>query len=384
MQLVHVAPHARGFGGIETLLARHAAHDAGHGIDAWQVGLFEKNARIQNNYTAMHFGWRSTPRAMRRALAGELAKRGERVVVWHNAWALPWFADVDTSRRRIMVMHADPSYYRGWLPRLAGWLDGVLAVSPGGVVAARETFQELSGERVRYLPLPIDPPVLATETRVVDGVVRIGCAGRLARPQKRWDRLVPFVAELRRLGVDFRLEVIGRGPLEQWLRRELAGEPRVEFLGFLEKADYWRRMARWDLSLFFSDVEGGPLVLLEAMAMGVVPIYPAIGGSMGDEYAPQIDERCHYRAGDVAAAVQAVRAMAGLTPERWRDLRERARALAAKHVGMSYEASFAEFVREIAAAPRISRAPTGGRVARWTDRLPLGLVTRAFPGALWR
>lgn len=383
LELIHVAPHARGFGGIETLLARHAARDAQFGIEAHQVGLFEKRAGIQKDHTAMRFGWRSTPCGMRRALARELASRPNRVVVWHNAWALPWFADVDASRRRIMVMHADPSYYRGWLPRLAGWLDGVLAVSPGGVEAAKATFRELGEERVRYLPLPIEPPSTAEE-RVADGVLRIGCAGRLARPQKRWDRLVPFVAELRRRGVDFRLEVIGSGPLERWLRRELAGDPRVEFFGFLEKAEYSRRMVRWDVAVFFSDVEGGPLVLLEAMARGVIPIYPAIGGSMGDEYAPKIDARCHYRAGDLAGAAAAAKAIAGLASKSKEELRERARALAARHVGVSYETTFAEFAREIAGSPRVSRPPTGGRVARWTDMLPLGVVTRVFPGALWR
>ncbi len=56
--------------------------------------------------------------------------------------------------------------------------------------------------------------------------------------------------------------------------------------------------------------------------------------------------------------------------------------LVAPHADDAYERVFAEFVRRIATAPRISCEPRGDRSPQWFDRLPLGLLTRVFPHTL--
>jgi glycosyltransferase involved in cell wall biosynthesis len=186
------------------------------------------------------------------------------------------------------------------------------------------------------------------------------------------------------MGLPFRIEVVSDGPLRGWLERRLGSDPAVQFLGWQKTADYWRRMQDWDAAVFFSDHEGGPLVLLESMAAGVIPFYPAIGGSLGDEYVPRLDPRCYYRAGDPVAAARALRDVLASPPEFLAGLRSRAQAIAGPHGSGGYEAVFGEFIRRIAVLPRISREPGPGRPERLTDWLPLGLITRAFPAALWR
>jgi glycosyltransferase involved in cell wall biosynthesis len=257
-------------------------------------------------------------------------------------------------------------------------------LSRQAAVTVRRLLPDLPDERIVILPLPIDPPADLTAVRPQRQEWIIGCAGRLVRTQKRWERLVPFVAELHRMGLPFRLEIVSDGPLRGWLQQQLGSDPAVQFLGWQKPADYWQRLQDWDAAAFFSDHEGGPLVLLEAMAAGVVPFYPTIGGSLGDEYVPRLDPRCYYPAGDPVAAARAVRDVFASQPAFLADLRCHAQALARPHGSGGYESVFGEFARRIAALPRISREPGGGRKERLTDRLPLGLITRVFPSALWR
>ncbi|WP_414660568.1 glycosyltransferase [Horticoccus sp. 23ND18S-11] len=382
IKLLHVAPRARGIGGIETLLARHARTDGAH-FDATQIGLFDRAGGGETRFHPQGFGWRNTPLGMRAAMRPVLARHAGSVAIWHNAWGLPWFADLDGASRRIVVLHAHRDYFADWLPAVRGHLDGILAVSPAIARDAAALLPDWPGERIGVLPLPIARPAGLRANRRTSGPWVIGCAGRLARAQKRWDRLVLCVAELRRLGLDFRIEIIGDGALRPWLEREFRGDAAVTFLGFVDTAEYWRRLATWDAALFFSDVEGGPIVMLEAMAAGVLPVYPQIGGSVGDDYAPQIDPRCHYPAGDPVAAARALHALLALAPAELEATRTRAQALAAPHDGDGYERSFAAFVRRIVALPRSAR-PSTPRPGRWSDALPLGAITRLLPGALWR
>ena len=383
IKLLHIAPRARGIGGIESLLARHAKADAAAGFDAWQIGLFDRVRIPESRFWAQAFGWRDSPRGMRSRMRETLSARAGSVVIWHNAWGLPWFADLDAAERRIVCLHAHRTYFERWLPLVRTQIDGILAVSPG---IARDALTLLPGwpaERIASLTLPIVLPDSPGEVRLPRPTWVIGCAGRLARPQKRWDRLVPFVAELRRLSVPFRLEIIGDGPLRSWLEHQLRGQAEVTFLGFVDSNEYWRRMKSWDAVVFFSDVEGGPIVLLEAMAAGALPIYPSIGGSVGDEYAPRIDPRCYYAAGDPIEAARSLQALLALPAGELERKRGLAKALALPHARGDYEAQFAEAVRRFAALPRVSDSGSPRR-SSWMDILPLGLITRVFSQHLWR
>ncbi len=385
LRLLHVCPWVRTIGGVETLLARHASADAASGFDAWQLALFDRSpARAGESYSTQAFSWRSTPRRMRQAISAALSARVGSVVLWHNAWGLPWFGDLDGSTRRIVCLWDSETHFGPWLSGLAGLVDGAVCISDEAARAVARLLPHLKPERIAVLPVPIAVPPGVTIARSRQSEWVIGCAGRLVRAQKRWDRLVPFVTELRRMGVQFRLEIVSDGPLRRWLERSFSGDRAIQFLGWLDRAEYWRRLQTWDAAVFFSDHEGGPIVMLEGMAAGALPFYPAIGGSLGDDYAPRIDPRCHYAAGDPVAAARAVRDVLSAAPEAVAELRRRAQALTRRHDGGNYDRIFADFIRRIAELPRLSTEPRGDRPARLADWLPLGLITRAVPGALWR
>ena len=322
---------------------------------------------------------------MRRVVARICGDHPDALVAYQGAWAVPWFADIDRSRRRILCLHDSIRRYAPILPSFRGLADGIIC---NGASTAAEIPQWLPGitaERIAAPLLPIVPPAgLAAERNANTGRV-VGFAGRVERAHKGAHRLVPFVAELRRLGLDCRVEVMGDGRLLSWLQRRLRHDDGVRFLGRQGEAEYWRRFQTWDAIVSFSDHEGGPITLLEAMAAGTIPVYPAIGGSLGDDYAPQVDPRCHYAAGDPLTAARTVEWILGLPAEELQRMRAKARAVVQPHASpTTYEEVFAAFAQRIATLPRISREPRGDRRARLEDWLPLGLVTRWRPGALNR
>lgn len=385
MKLRHLAPWIETTGGIETLLAHHARADATAGFEARQISYFDRGSGPgRTGCERLGFSGWWTPRAMRHAMTEASARHGLASVVHHGPWGVPWFADVDGSDRRLIFFHDTVHRFHDLIPALAGLADGVLCSSRSSAQALIAALPGLTPERVATPPYPIEIPSGLAPVRPPRREWVVGHVGRVERGHKAAHRLVPFVRAAREAGLQFRIEVMGDGSLRPELERAFAGDASVAFLGWQFKDAYWRRLATWDAVVCFSDHEGGPIAVLEAMAAGAIPIYPRIGGGLGDDYAPQVDARCYYAAGDPAAAARALAALQALGSGELDELRRRGRNLVLRHHDADYVGEVGQFVRRIAALPRISRPPRGDRIPQWSDRVPLGVLTRFFPAALRR
>jgi len=231
VKLLHFSPRVASRGGVESLLARHAGFDRILGFDAVQFALFDPApAKSLDHYSTQSFSWKSTPAQMRRQVARAMERHAGSIVIWHGGWGMPWFADGDASLQRILYFHGNEENCRPWLAAVGPWLDGVICVNPDAARAARRLLPGVAPERITALRLPITPPPNLVPERPVRSEWVIGCGGRLERPQKRADRMLPFVEELARLGVSFRLEVMGDGALASRLRRCFRGNPAVHFI----------------------------------------------------------------------------------------------------------------------------------------------------------
>lgn len=376
-KVVHVSPRVQAHGGIEAL---HALHRTLPLTQAF-VALFDRRPEERAGYFNLNFTWRTTLGEMRRKFAEALAPHAGSVVVYHNAWGLPLLCPGDGAARRIAFCHAMPAFHAPDLPAGAGLIDGLLGVTPALSEAWRKWLPGIEPQRTCILPLPVSPPGEG-ETRRLRGEIVIGYAGRVVREHKRLDRLHDFLQALERTGVRHRFEVIGDGELRPELQRRLGA--RVRFHGWVPKDEFWRVLTKWDAVVFFTEVEGGPIAMLEGMAMGAIPFYPRIGGSVGDVYAPQVDPLCHYPPGDLIELAASVQRVFARTPEAIEAMRERARRLVAGHRPERYAESLIGHLQRIAALSRISRADGGASRGGWTDKLPLGFVTRAARGLLRR
>ena len=94
--------------------------------------------------------------------------------------------------------------------------------------------------------------------------------GRLEEKQKKFSRVAAmWKNELADALPDWRLEVVGDGPDRAAYEASLAGVPRVVFHGFQNPAPFY---AKAKILVMTSDFEGFPLVLVEAMSAGCVPV----------------------------------------------------------------------------------------------------------------
>ena len=113
-----------------------------------------------------------------------------------------------------------------------------------------------------------------------DRPVAVLCVGRLV-PVKGQLVLLEAVAELVRAGRDVRLTLVGAGPMHDELAaqaRRLGIEERVELTGPLGHPDVLQRMRTADVFCLPSFAEGVPVVLMEAMALGVPVVTTRVMG----------------------------------------------------------------------------------------------------------
>jgi glycosyltransferase involved in cell wall biosynthesis len=102
---------------------------------------------------------------------------------------------------------------------------------------------------------------------------------------KRWDRVLTAACNLKKLGLDFVVEIAGSGPLLKPLEQQtlnLGLTDRVKFIGYND--DIARLLATSTFLVHTSEVEGCPNAIIEAMACG----RPVVATDAGD--APSIIE----------------------------------------------------------------------------------------------
>jgi 1,2-diacylglycerol 3-alpha-glucosyltransferase len=154
------------------------------------------------------------------------------------------------------------------------------AVSPRSV--AELGAQGVASDRMTYVPVGVDTeqfhaPGNAAEVRAELGIppeaMVLLYVGRLSRPKNLF-ALVDTFAELKKSIKPAVLLIVGKGELERSLARyvERRNISDVRLLGFIPNEELPRIYGCADFFVMSSTYEGQPVVLLEAMAMGVPPI----------------------------------------------------------------------------------------------------------------
>ena len=113
-----------------------------------------------------------------------------------------------------------------------------------------------------------------------DGPPRLVCVGRLS-PEKGYSGLLAALARLVEEGVDFSLTIVGDGPSAQVVHADAAAlnlGNRVHFTGALTEAETLAEIANADMLVLPSLMEGLPVVLIEALALGLPVIASRVAG----------------------------------------------------------------------------------------------------------
>ncbi len=193
---------------------------------------------------------------------------------------VPWPAAFDRERRREREWL---SYVRGAYRLLPGY-NSTRRHAAALICGSRHTASEIAArhqDRVVYIPENAFDPERFVERRERRAEVPLRCVflGRLV-PYKGGDMLLGAAADLVRAGkvmIDFVGDGPERGRLEAMVREQGLGAG-VRFLGLVPHREVQRHLAQADLMTFPSIREFGGAVILEAMAVGVVPMAVAYGG----------------------------------------------------------------------------------------------------------
>ncbi len=130
------------------------------------------------------------------------------------------------------------------------------------------------------------------------GIVRIVSAGRLQNSQKGYDlglRGLGAIQSQDKLG-SFSYQIAGAGPDEERLRglaAELNLSDKVQFLGWLEANEIQELLQHGDVFLHPARIEPYGVVVLEAMAKGLVVVGSDACGSIADRIEHGKNGLCH-------------------------------------------------------------------------------------------
>jgi glycosyltransferase involved in cell wall biosynthesis len=146
-------------------------------------------------------------------------------------------------------------------------------------------------------------------------LLRVGYIGRLeSEIHKRALDLVPILKSLRDLEQRICLRIVGDGPSAREL---VAGTAQcgnfhdVRMLGFLNRERIYREIyPELDCILMTSEHEGSPLVLIEAMRHGIVPVSSRFVGHASEGLLAPEQNCLTFPIGDTSAAADSLRRLA--------------------------------------------------------------------------
>jgi glycosyltransferase involved in cell wall biosynthesis len=156
------------------------------------------------------------------------------------------------------------SYYRKQIE----FSDWYVVLDPSFKKELEKTlYKGVPQSKIQVMPNPILLPAPSHATKKNDVLY----VGRLAREQKRVDRLLRIWNTIEPLVPDWTLRIVGDGPDRNALEQmaEKLGLKQVSFEGLQDPVPYYEKAA---LLCLTSSYEGSPMVLPEAQSRGVVPI----------------------------------------------------------------------------------------------------------------
>lgn len=219
-------------------------------------------------------------------IARRAARAGVPFVLGPLNGGVPWPPGFEAERRREREFL---SYLRGAYRMLPG-RHATLRHSAAVIVGSRHTESEVPARwRAKCVYIPenaVDPSRFGRVATPQGGVLTACFVGRMV-PYKGPDMLIEAALPLLRAG-RMRLEMIGDGPMLAGLKAQVAAAgvgAAVRFHGWLGHERVQEVMARCHVLSFPSVREFGGGVVLEAMALGVVPIVVDYAGP-GELVAP--------------------------------------------------------------------------------------------------
>jgi glycosyltransferase involved in cell wall biosynthesis len=388
MAIAMVWDDATRLGGVNTWLFQCVDQLTSRGLDTWVVDLGEQESGQVNVsrwrhriLTLRQRLWESAA-GFRARVRREFAAREIRMVLFHEHRfgedVLRCLPQGFPAANILHIDRPDDRYYQLAL-ELDPWLDEQYCVSPRILEKFQARLPPGRRDRVYYLPLGVEMPSARPARPLPAGSeLRLVYAGRIAREQKRVQDIPLFLKRLDHHGVLWRLDVFGGGPEESFLRDALAPwSSRATLHGSRPQAEVLTALENAHALLLFSDFEGLPLILLEAMARTVLPVVTKVPSGVSDLLRDRENARL-FPPGEPDAAADILADLAA-RPFELETLARAARTTAEPFALERCLDAYAARLRNLANRrpksdqPPVNQAPRSTR-AKIADRLPRRLL----------
>lgn len=157
----------------------------------------------------------------------------------------------------------------------------VACVSDFGRAQAFRTVEPAHHDKLGIVRCGVDLAAMpARRPRPAGAPFRFVCVARLS-PEKAHLGLLAAFAEVLERGIDAELVLVGEGPERGAIEARVAALPapaRVRLVGHARERAALEHIAEADALVVSSLMEGLPVVLMEAMAIGVPVVAPLVGG----------------------------------------------------------------------------------------------------------
>lgn len=214
------------------------------------------------------------------------SKEYDVAVAFMEGRAATWLVDMDQKCKKIAWIHNDVNSFdigisEKEIKDTYNKLDDIVVVSKQSMDSFCTKYN-ISKDKVRVIYNLIDEEDILKKADLVDVTKDKFTFINVAkmRPQKRHDRLLKAVSILKNEGLDFKLWLVGNGPLEEEVRKqiiELDISDYVEMLGLKENPFPYIKKA--DFFVMSSDHEGYPLSLLESLLLKTPVISTDVSGA---------------------------------------------------------------------------------------------------------
>ena len=189
----------------------------------------------------------------------------------------------------VLIMHCDDPVYYKFAAQHGNLFNAIVCVSKFLAEKLSAAQPDLAA-RIVHIPFGVEPPAeLPARNDLPEQPLQVTYCGRISFHQKRVQDLAAIINRCHMDNLPVRFQIAGTGPDEKTffesIKTPLAAGT-VARLGFLPNPDVLKLLEKSDALVMTSDFEGLPVILLEAMSRGCIPVVTKTESGMDELVQP--------------------------------------------------------------------------------------------------
>lgn len=180
----------------------------------------------------------------------------------------------------VATLHSDEAVYYDFYRSFSRYWNHTVAVSKHIAASVSDLGPT---DRISVIPCGVEVPHAPAPKTA--GTLKVVYCGRLTRYQKRIDLLAQVINECDRKKLDIQFQIAGSGADAAEFARSISpaiAAGRARLLGQVPNREALELIAQSHVMILTSEFEGLPVLLLEAMSHGCVPVISAVSSGVGE------------------------------------------------------------------------------------------------------